>query len=561
MTDKMNKTYSILTRIERLSYSVLEHFSANNYEKGNLLFVGVLSDLQKLFAEWNKDWEEENNLKLDINFLFHILKKLLRMQESRDYFGMQQILSDQLMPLVEQYIRELNSVSDFAYCPCYEKNMMYLQEHDKSLYLKLLEQSSNLSMATIEYATDGNSTILLHDELGDYYLHGRKSPFIEEINAMRNYIDKTTQKYNVLGLGLGYHIIQLSLLSDATVIDVYESSLEMIYCMIRFQAIWNLEQFSANKVRIHYDPLFADFSKAMRNSNETIVIHYPSLRHIQNEKVKREFQNYFIRDNSYRQASIKLYHNFIYNVNHINHYVDELKTKIENQTVFILAAGPSLDRNLELLSRHPKNAVVIATGTVLKKCYKNGICVDFGIFLDAKDAIRNQIDGIGEWEIPFMVASSASHYVAEEKGKEKYLVCQSGFSPAEEYASRNGYQLYESGGSVSTLAFDIAIKLKAKKIVCVGLDLAYTDNYAHAVDTSNQMIPEKSELFLQDGFWQEQKVMVDNKFDIYRKWFIRRIKENRDVRDNIEFVNATEGGAYIEGMKHSMLKDVIKSLE
>jgi hypothetical protein len=41
--------------------------------------------------------------------------------------------------------------------------------------------------------------------------------------------------------------------------------------------------------------------------------------------------------------------------------------------------------------------------------------------------------------------------------------------------------------------------------------------------------------------------------DIYRKWIEKRIKGI----DNIEFIDATEGGALIEGMRVCKLVDVI----
>ncbi len=112
--------------------------------------------------------------------------------------------------------------------------------------------------------------------------------------------------------------------------------------------------------------------------------------------------------------------------------------------------------------------------------------------------------------------------------------------------------LFNTGGSVSTTALDIGIKFGCKRIIFIGLDLAYTNNQGHALDTPTAEMMDTTEL---------RKVLDINgrlvgtgkSLDIYRKWIEKRIKGI----DNIEFIDATEGGALIEGMRVCKLVDVI----
>ena len=53
-------------------------------------------------------------------------------------------------------------------------------------------------------------------------------------------------------------------------------------------------------------------------------------------------------------------------------------------------------------------------------------------------------------------------------------------------------------------------------------------------------------------------VYADHKFVIYRKWIERRLLQEDSQK--IEVINATEGGSYVEGMKHMLLAEVLKQL-
>jgi len=111
----------------------------------------------------------------------------------------------------------------------------------------------------------------------------------------------------------------------------------------------------------------------------------------------------------------------------------------------------------------------------------------------------------------------------------------------------------DSGGSVATTILDIAIKMGGNPIILVGQDLAYVDGKNHAQYGSHASIysPELKNMRRVKG---QNGEMLYTSLGLlsYKYWIENRIQKEKRI-----FINATEGGAYIEGMKHIKLRDVI----
>ena len=216
-----------------------------------------------------------------------------------------------------------------------------------------------------------------------------------------------------------------------------------------------------------------------------------------------------------------------------------------------------------------------------QKLLKNGIRPDYVIETDANARIGWHFRETWNETVPMLLLSTAAHDLVNNYAGEKYLVFQKDYPKAEKYVAehlQNGNvrkenltneesvldssvkesmcQLYETGGSVMTTALDIAIRLGCKKIVFLGLDLAYTDNFAHASDTSRREITKGTESYKQAEDINGKMVLTSKPFEIYRKWIEKRIERERNT--TIQFIDATEGGAKIRGTKIVTLKEVLK---
>jgi hypothetical protein len=95
------------------------------------------------------------------------------------------------------------------------------------------------------------------------------------------------------------------------------------------------------------------------------------------------------------------------------------------------------------------------------------------------------------------------------------------------------------------------------KIILVGQDLAFTGNKSHADGTFKEtMAVEDTKDFLMVPGNVEKMVPTREDFDNYRKWFEEFIEYWKGIKD-VQFINATEGGALIKGTQIMTLKDAI----
>lgn len=138
------------------------------------------------------------------------------------------------------------------------------------------------------------------------------------------------------------------------------------------------------------------------------------------------------------------------------------------------------------------------------------------------------------------------------------------------------------GGSVATTAFSLALRWRCDPIIFVGLDLSFPggtyyvatshDGAARAVVDDGVMRVEgwsdaframkshggpaaATERSIELPGWHGDSVPSSFMFSMFHRWFVERM---RDVSANV--FNCTEGGAFIEGMTHVPLADVIAQL-
>lgn len=227
----------------------------------------------------------------------------------------------------------------------------------------------------------------------------------------------------------------------------------------------------------------------------------------------------------------------------------------------VIAAGPSLNKNIKELKRAKGKAFLIAVDTAVKRLLKEGILPDMFATLDGMktaELLNLTEQEEAAKEIPLLTKVTASKSLMDyHKGKKFFI--NDGYRYINQIYKMNGKALegFTSGGSVATYAFAFACHLGFRKVIFVGQDLAYTDNKSHADGTFQEEMPEENtEKFLMvPGNYQEEVPTLSN-LDSYRKWFGDFIHEWGKKYD-VEFINATEGGAKIEGTKVMALAEAI----
>lgn len=546
-------------------HQIISACHVQNYDKAIRSFTDMNGNLMLVLEAGFSDLSFYNQETEVVNpdGVSMALNDMLTAQECGDYVLFADLLELQLVPFL-QSIQEAIRTYDVASAEpdCWTRNMDMLEKTNRVLWNQLLKYHERYEKENTEgiwqgihHLEDTNSgayTMTGQDEKGMYYYHSNVDPMKEAAEFARYYYNTGSDSYVVWGLGLGYHVREMMFLDSGISLSVYESDLDVIYHCLMSVDMTICMVFPG--FSIHYDPDFKEIIGALENLKENFILHYPSLRHIEDVRIREQMEMFFIRDSGKRNAEILFESNSRENLKNYDGYVDELKASFEGKKAVIVAAGPSLDKNVELLKNKSSDMIILATGTVFRKLINLGIDVDYVMVTDANSRVYHQIAGYETYQVPMLYLSTAYKGFSMNYQGRKYLICQKGYDKAEEIAGKNGWHLYETGGSVSTTALDVCITLGCKEIAFIGLDLAYTDNLAHAEGTSRREAAEASELRKVPAVGGGT-VPVSRVFMIYNKWIENRVKKS-DVTMTV--VDATEGGAIVQGLKVMALKDFIE---
>ena len=239
---------------------------------------------------------------------------------------------------------------------------------------------------------------------------------------------------------------------------------------------------------------------------------------------------------------------FIKESNYIRDFLEDIPRDIP---AIIVSAGPSLDKNIDELKRAEGKAFILATDTSIKYLLAHDIKFDAAITIDPKKSPKHMEDSRCA-DVPVFCALECRNEILEKNTGRKIW-----FSGT--YFMKNLYSKYHKyfpeqnvGGSVATSAFNVCDFLGFKTIVFIGQDLAYSGEKTHAGGVKKRVQFEESNIEYVEGINGEK---VRSRYDwiIYRDWFEENIKNLEDV----EVIDATEGGALIKGTKIMRLSEVI----
>lgn len=533
-------------------------FRRQNFYQGLFLFRKILDRMMDAVQELTvlQDYFNQTSELVNIHILNQMLGDLLEAQNTNDYILMADLLEIQwnsyLISLQEFIIAKEELILDNE---LFQKNVDAVIPGNEVLGRKLLGEGPSQPYLEegymIEHTSYGSLTLALTDGQRKYYLHSNGNTSREASLVAKEWYQPEKSVYIIYGLGLGYHIVELADLDESIVIHVYESDWNIIRLAFTFSPISDLLR--SGRVLVNYDPDFVQLDSHRKKADEESVfaVYYPSLRNIKNPRIREQLEEYFVAFSSVKNQLGLLIRNFRMNIMDYDATVDSLYESFRGKDLYIVAAGPSLDKNFRQLKTAGKNEIILSTGTVFKKLLREGIKPDYVIITDGNAGVYHQIEGVEQENIPLLLLSTAYYKISQNYQGKKYLICQQGFQKAEEYAAKLGFNLYQTGGSVSTTALDIGIMLGCRRIIFLGLDLAYTNNQDHASGTASVERVSTSELRQVEDI-NGNLVGTAKNLNIYRKWIEKRIQNVK----GIEFINANEGGAKINGMRIAKLSEI-----
>ncbi len=243
----------------------------------------------------------------------------------------------------------------------------------------------------------------------------------------------------------------------------------------------------------------------------------------------------------------------------------EMASSFENKPAVIVAAGPSLDKNIEVLKKLESKAYIFACDASMASLKKHNIVPEFV--------------GLLEWDITsyqyFFEGNSFDTYtqlfghitaVPEcfECFRNHSILHNSSSEPITKFfGSMLEREIGESDGgtSVTHYLINVAHYLKCSPIILIGQDLAMgEDGSSHAKDVSLSAHINTEEIDMSNKVWvkgnYQEKILTTTGWQGFIK-----IYEDIIYTNKMKIINATAGGAYIAGTEVMSLEEALTGKE
>ncbi len=151
-------------------------------------------------------------------------------------------------------------------------------------------------------------------------------------------------------------------------------------------------------------------------------------------------------------------------------------------TALVCGAGPSLTRDLPELLKIRDRCVVIAVDTALQILLKHGLDPDIVVSVDPQPVNRYYLEGCEDSRALFVVDPTTCYASLRLLPPERLYYLWSPFPLAKLFfdALDEAPGEVAFGGSVSTNAYDLALKMGWRRVLLAGQDLSFTGGLAHA---------------------------------------------------------------------------------
>lgn len=454
----------------------------------------------------------------------------------------------------------------------YEKNIEALISVRNSLY-KLIcdavpERENNIVIEN-KVAKDGNMYMNLSCLEGEFRLNSSYRPLDEAKKWASNCFESNEYQkiITMYGFGNGYCVREVCRhFRERDILIVYEPFMEVFLNTIENYDITDIIENDKIYLCIG-DKNIEDFSMFFGEIAGTSNINYiMEAIHPQYDKfLSKYYTEYTNIIDSYKSKILSAVMtmksmgrasviNSIFAIKHIENASilnDMVDSTQENDTAIIVAAGPSLMKNIDKLAKAKDKAFIVATDTGLKTMLKHDIIPDVMVSVDpCKDMINFEDARCSD--IPLMCSFESNKMLLKRHtGKKIYFDNPDYINWILNELGKKNIKL-ERGGSVATAAFMMCIALKFKNIILIGQDLAYgKNNESHAQGIVQKNENDKKQLYVEDIYGD--KVLSRADWVSYLRFFEYIIAKNK----NLNVIDATEGGAKIHGTLIMTLDDAI----
>ncbi len=474
----------------------------------------------------------------------------------------------------------------------FEQNLNLLQQKDSSLANRL-ETEPEDTVVTLQKSKTGMPVAIVECNGQKYALHDPNDPlrhaqnFLNQIKGLRE-----TRNLAILGCGLGYIPLYIQQANpNIRHFYVFEPSLSVFRNALKIVDFSPLLQSANVEIVVGQEP--GQVYNTLMNHLMDLVAN--SILLVDYHPVTAAFPNWAGNARQQVQEALRLgqsglatkfkdgprtMRNLIRNLDWLakSPGIIEIGDICHNVPAVIVAAGPSLMKNIEILHKYQQQLLIIASDTVYNLLLDHGIFPEFVVTVDPTEL-------------------NLKHFPSEHYGPDSFLI----FDPearseiVQKFTHRLTYMTDKhpifrwldkmvgpkgsiaKGGMVSQAAMQIALYLECSPVILIGQDLAFDSEscITHAPKTAlsrevsfldddrehvDVYTPDHSTSNREPLYWVEgatqDKVPTVHSFLVYL-----RMLEN-DIRNTkTPIIDATEGGAKIAGTIVQSLEETARKLQ
>jgi len=464
-------------------------------------------------------------------------------------------------------------------------NIVFMKDHfplEWEAYREAEADQDEHLLEAISTRVDNCPTLCVHRESRSYYLHSRYDPLREAQTVIDN-IDASGYDHVVFyGIGLGYHIQAFLEKHPHISFSIYEPVPEVFKAYLSHFDLRDLPQRRLHEIAVETSPQDAQafLQRTIAQIQKNILfVDLPSYRNAfpeQHSAFLKLFQEIVSERRSSLATNVAFEKRWILNsllnfktVLETPNILAERAGHFKNQPAILVAAGPSLDYEIENLRQIKENgqAYIFSVGSAVNSLLSAGIRPHAQCTYDPTEANQQKVFAHITKEkitdIPLIFGSSVGFEVLQNYPGTSLLHMITSQDTISSYLLKldNNTQLdgVKDAPSIAVVTIQLLYKLGFNPIILVGQNLAYADNkhYAEGISYASGMRidPAKTEGLIQVKGVDGSQVYTSNSFNRMRLNMEQFIQAMTDI----EVINTTRGGADIKGTIYRTLEELMSS--
>ncbi|ATC81549.1 MULTISPECIES: motility associated factor glycosyltransferase family protein [Pseudoalteromonas] len=427
------------------------------------------------------------------------------------------------------------------------------------------------------------------DEINDGFIHSyylnKLAVNLKKQNdkKLSNILPKFLPSLMLLGVGSGFHI--QSILNEHIVkkIYIYEPYFDLLYLSL-YLTDWNeiFKSLNENGTELHFSVGEFDDDSGITKEVESVF-----------QKFGRFYSGYSYLYKNYHDSYLDLIaknlsQQFVGNVLGLGFYDDailsidnfaknfdipflkaEKSEEFTNIPVYLVANGPSLDKDIHWLIKHQDNAIIISCGTALSALYKYGLKPDFHCEMERCQVTHDVLASFYDKEffsgitllalntvLPSVFAMFEDKVQGVKFGEASSKIFLQGLKQQKAPAL-----LVSCSPTVSNCALAFCEKIGFTDITLFGVDMGYKSEQHHSKNSvyykGNQdsgLYRHKAKYKLKGNFDNNCFVETDEIFKYSHSVLERTLAQNPHLK-----VKNCSDGAYVEGAKPTQTDSLVST--